>query len=239
MTTPSLTRVEIADIALALFTARGYDEVSAADIARAANISRSTFFRQFGGKDDVIFADHDEVLAAVEHFFEQRIAGEVETTDARDDVLRAAEIVFEHFASRLGSVRSRDRIVRTTPKLRDREIVTATRYERLFARYLRRQLPGIRPIEAEQFADVVATTHNYVLRELINRGETVTVETLRRELEVLREKSNRISPQTSGSSVVAVFSAETPFTTVRDLVRQALEEQVRPLNGEAAAASPE
>lgn len=50
MVTPSLSRVEIADIALALFTARGYDEVSAADIARAAKISRSTFFDSSAAK---------------------------------------------------------------------------------------------------------------------------------------------------------------------------------------------
>ncbi|WP_036961032.1 TetR/AcrR family transcriptional regulator [Pseudoclavibacter soli] len=229
MVTPSLSRVEIADIALALFTARGYDEVSAADIARAAKISRSTFFRQFGSKDDVIFADHDEVLRMVDDFFEQRITGEVESTDARDDVIEAAELVFNHFISRLSSIRTRDRIVRATTKLRDREIVTVTRYEKLFAAYLRRQLPGIRPIEAVQFADVVAATHNYVLRELIRSDQTITVETLRRELQILRQSSDQLHPQPTGSSVVAVFSPETPFATVRELVRQALEEQARPL----------
>lgn len=224
MTAKPLTRVEIADIALALFAARGYDEVSAADIAQAAHISRSTFFRQFGTKDDVIFADHDDTLDAVHEFFNDRLEHRVESFDAHADVIDAAALVFERFSTRLASIRARDRIVRATPRLRDREIVTVTRYEKAFAGYLREQLPALRTIEAVQFAGVVATTHNAVLRQLIRGDEQeADAATLRIELERVRERFTQSTPPAEAGAVVAVFSAQAPFSTVAQHVRIACE----------------
>ncbi|HSO92695.1 MAG TPA: helix-turn-helix domain-containing protein, partial [Arthrobacter sp.] len=43
-------RSEVAEAALDLFTDNGYDPTSVEDIALAAGISRSTFFRQFRAK---------------------------------------------------------------------------------------------------------------------------------------------------------------------------------------------
>ena len=47
-------RSAVVAAALELFQAQGYDQTSVEQIARAAGVSRSTFFRQFGGKDDVV-----------------------------------------------------------------------------------------------------------------------------------------------------------------------------------------
>ncbi|KAB1645552.1 MULTISPECIES: TetR/AcrR family transcriptional regulator [unclassified Pseudoclavibacter] len=247
MSTASLSRVEVADIALALFTARGYDEVSAADIAAAAHVSRSTFFRQFGTKDDVIFADHDDILEQVDAFFAARLRGEVVTVDARRDVIDAALLVLDRFLARLPSIRSRDRIVRATHKLRDREIVTITRYQKAFDRYLREQLPALRHIEALQFADVVATTHNAVLRQAIR--DQLSPDQARRDLSVELDRlltifapvvgePSQAQPQSSAAegnhdrpqlptvsdaeSVVVVFGVDAPMSTVGTVVQQAL-----------------
>lgn len=57
----ALTRRAIADAAIALFLARGFDAVSVSDIAAAAEISKPTLFRYFPTKEDLVLhriADH-------------------------------------------------------------------------------------------------------------------------------------------------------------------------------------
>lgn len=156
-----LTRVEVADVAVRLFHERGYEATSATEIAEAAGVSRSTFFRQFGSKDDVIFADHDELLEQIVRHFELPHA------DPWLAVCEAATMVFERFRERLEVVRVRDLVVRATPVLRDRETVMVIRYERMFASYLRSSLPMVPALAAIRFAAAVTATHNYELRRLI------------------------------------------------------------------------
>ncbi|TFC13227.1 TetR family transcriptional regulator [Cryobacterium algoritolerans] len=156
-----LTRVEVADVAVRLFHERGYEATSATEIAEAAGVSRSTFFRQFGSKDDVIFADHDELLEQIVRHFELPHA------DPWLAVCEAATMVFERFRERLEVGRIRDLVVRATPVLRDRETVMVIRYERMFASYLRSSLPMVPALAAIRFAAAVTATHNYELRRLI------------------------------------------------------------------------
>ncbi|MEU1887869.1 TetR family transcriptional regulator [Micromonospora rifamycinica] len=55
------TRDAIADVAIALFLAHGFDQVSVADIAATAEVSKPTLFRYFATKEDLLlhrFADH-------------------------------------------------------------------------------------------------------------------------------------------------------------------------------------
>jgi AcrR family transcriptional regulator len=55
------TRQAIADTAISLFLARGFDDVSTADIAAAVEVSKPTLFRYFATKEDLVvhrFADH-------------------------------------------------------------------------------------------------------------------------------------------------------------------------------------
>ncbi|RIX30222.1 TetR/AcrR family transcriptional regulator [Amnibacterium setariae] len=45
-----------------LFAARGFDAVSVNDIAERAEVGRTTFFRHFGDKQEVVFAREQELL---------------------------------------------------------------------------------------------------------------------------------------------------------------------------------
>ena len=61
-------RDAIADAAISLFLARGFDEVSVADIAAKAEVSKPTIFRYFPAKEDLVLhriADHDGEAARV------------------------------------------------------------------------------------------------------------------------------------------------------------------------------
>ncbi|NMO90210.1 TetR family transcriptional regulator [Actinomycetospora sp. TBRC 11914] len=60
------TRAELQRHALRLFRDHGYAETTVDDIAAAAEVSRSTFFRYFGTKEDVVlFDDVDPVMERV------------------------------------------------------------------------------------------------------------------------------------------------------------------------------
>ncbi|WP_203744842.1 TetR/AcrR family transcriptional regulator [Actinoplanes cyaneus] len=62
------TRQAIADAALRLFLDRGYDKVSVRDVADAADVSTSTLFMHFPGKEALVFdqeADKEARLVAV------------------------------------------------------------------------------------------------------------------------------------------------------------------------------
>jgi len=54
-------RKAISDIAMALFEERGYDAVTVAEIARAADVSEQTVFNYFPAKEDLVF-DEDEAM---------------------------------------------------------------------------------------------------------------------------------------------------------------------------------
>jgi AcrR family transcriptional regulator len=59
------TRRAISDAALELMVERGYAATTMGDIADAADVSRRTVFRYFADKEDVVFADDAEHLAAI------------------------------------------------------------------------------------------------------------------------------------------------------------------------------
>ncbi|WP_241518698.1 TetR family transcriptional regulator [Streptomyces sp. CB03238] len=58
----------ISDTAIALFLEKGFDRVSVAEVAAAAEVSKPTLFRYFPAKEDLVlhrFADHREEAARV------------------------------------------------------------------------------------------------------------------------------------------------------------------------------
>ncbi|WP_037901313.1 TetR family transcriptional regulator [Streptomyces sp. NRRL S-350] len=62
------TRQAISEAAIALFLEHGFDQVSVADVAAAAEVSKPTLFSYFPTKEDLVvhrFADHQEQAADV------------------------------------------------------------------------------------------------------------------------------------------------------------------------------
>jgi AcrR family transcriptional regulator len=58
-------RSRIIDAADALFAERGFDAVSVTDIADRAEVGRTTFFRHFGDKTEVVFAKEQTIFDAI------------------------------------------------------------------------------------------------------------------------------------------------------------------------------
>lgn len=199
-------RTAVVAAALDLFAAKGFEATTVDQIAHAAGISRSTFFRQFGGKDDVIFADHELLLAQLRDYLHRSHANPWEA------VCEASIRAFRHFAADPELARRRFAVVRQVPTLRDREIVTTFRYERLFTDYLRAALPDLDPLESVGFAALVTATHNHVLRTLLREPKRVPATVLRRALDRVRERfgvGQAVTPA-DDDVVVAVFPRRMP-----------------------------
>ena len=60
-----LVEQRIIEAADELFTANGFENVSVTDIAARADVGRTTFFRYFGDKSEVVFAKAQEMLDAI------------------------------------------------------------------------------------------------------------------------------------------------------------------------------
>jgi AcrR family transcriptional regulator len=58
-------RSRIVDAADALFAEHGFDAVSVTDIAERAEVGRTTFFRHFGDKTEVVFAKEQAMFDAI------------------------------------------------------------------------------------------------------------------------------------------------------------------------------
>ncbi|RAX46630.1 TetR family transcriptional regulator [Arthrobacter sp. AQ5-06] len=216
-------RSEVAEAALDLFTDNGYDPTSVDDIAQAAGISRSTFFRQFRAKEDVIFADHEALLGELTTYLA------ASHPDPWAAVCQAAALVFGKFSERRKVAQKRYHVVQAVPALRDRETIMVSRYERLFSDYLRQALPGISTLDAIRFAAAVTSTHNYVLREMMLDSSRGSLQNLEHELLAVRRIFG-VLPQRDPASiraeddlVVAVFSRSTPTAEVARRIQDKLD----------------
>lgn len=213
-------RAAVVAAALELFAENGFDQTSVEQIAQAAGVSRSTFFRQFGGKDDVVFTDHELLLERLREFLAQP------HPDPWAAVCEASELVYTHFAADPDLARRRYVVVRQVPALREREIVTVFRYEQLFDEYLRRSLPGIDPLDAVGFSALVTAVHNHVLRQLLRGSKKVPVSVLRSALDDVRRRFGVLDEdgaQREDDVVVAVFPRAMPTAEVARRLRERLD----------------
>ena len=75
------TRTAIRDAAMRLFLERGFDQVSVAEVARAADVSEATVFNYFPTKEDLVYERMDA--------FEQELLAAVRERPEGESVLRA------------------------------------------------------------------------------------------------------------------------------------------------------
>ena len=169
MTTKPVARDRLTEAALTLFDENGYEQTTVDDITRRAGMSRATFFRHYRSKDDVIFPDHDRMLGQVA----ERLRDSSHAT-ALAAVSDAVRLVLLHYLEEGGLARRRYALTSTVPALRDREIVSVARYQRLFRDFITGWMGDISEsaaLRAELMAASVVSAHNHVLRRWL-RGES-------------------------------------------------------------------
>ena len=157
----------LVDAAFELFAERGYDHTTVDDIAERAGVGRTTFFRYYRSKDDVIFPGHDELIAAVR----QRLATSSDST-AIVAVTDAVRLVLLRYIEEGERARLRYALTSKVAALRDREIASAARYQRLFREFIANWMGPSEhsALRAELMAAAVVAAHNHVLRRWL-RGD--------------------------------------------------------------------
>ncbi len=172
-------RRELAAAAMELFATKGYEATTVDEIAAAAGVARRTFFRHFRSKEEAIFPDHDDTLVRAEAVLNAAPPHE----HPLDTVCRGIKEVMKMYAASPAVSVERYRLTREVPTLREREIASVARYERLFTRYLLGHFDerdhhdgNDDPLLAEVAASAVVTAHNHVLRRWLRAGGKGDVE---------------------------------------------------------------
>lgn len=154
------------EAAYTLFDEQGFEATTVDDIAERAGVGRTTFFRTFRSKEDVIFPDHDALLAAIQ----ERLAASTPDT-ALLAVLEASRLVLQAYVGEGARARIRYRLTRDVPALRERERAGLRQYTGVFQDFLHEWMGGGADTElrAELMANAVVTAHNHVLRRWLRR----------------------------------------------------------------------
>jgi AcrR family transcriptional regulator len=80
-------RALISDTAMGLFAARGFDEVTVAEVAEAADVGVTTVFNYFPTKEDLFYDRQDDVIEHLSRVVRDRRPGESFAAACRRDML--------------------------------------------------------------------------------------------------------------------------------------------------------
>jgi AcrR family transcriptional regulator len=119
------SRGRLQEAALALYSERGFDQTTAAQIAASAGVTERTFFRHF--------ADKREVLFGGSALLQERIVAGVAGAPAGDGPLDAVARGLDAAAAMLGEFRrdlsrQRQAVIAANPELRERELAKLADY---------------------------------------------------------------------------------------------------------------
>src|ERR1700712_2766114 len=162
-------RERLIEAAFELFGERGYEVTTVEDIAERAGVGRTTFFRNFRSKDEVVFPDHEQLMEAIK----ARLATSTDST-ALVAVAEAVRLVLLRYIEEGERARLRYALTSRVSALRDREIASVAQYQRLFREFIGAWMgpSEANALRAELMASSVAAAHNHVLRRWL-RGDTV------------------------------------------------------------------
>lgn len=139
---PSTTQDHIADVALDLFAARGFDEVSVDDVAAAAGIARRTLFRYYASKNAIPWGDFDSHLD-----FMRALLDGVDPAVPIGEALRAALLEFNHFdTAETARHRQRMRVILQTDALQAYSMTMYAGWRAVIATFVAHRL-GVKPTD--------------------------------------------------------------------------------------------
>jgi AcrR family transcriptional regulator len=174
------TRQQIADVAMRLFAARGFERVTVAEVAAEAGVSEKTVFNYFPGKEDLFYDEVPERARVLEATIRERPAGESVVAALRrlqvSECARLCSPAFAVFA----------RVIEESPSLQAKELEIMSRFAQTVAEALVEE--GIDARDARIAAGLLVSVHRQVFRTaraqaLAGRHGPAAVRRLRSDLE--------------------------------------------------------
>ncbi len=145
-------RYAIAAAAIQLYSERGYDAVTAEDIAAQAGIGVRTFFRYFPTKEHAAFPDHEERVER----FRAALQARSGTASPVDAVIEVGAASANEYFEQPDLYRPRYQLVHNEPALRDHERIADRSYELAIEEFLVKELRHVP--EVEMVATIVAAS---------------------------------------------------------------------------------
>lgn len=113
-------REQIIAAAFALFAERGFAQVTVTDIADRAEVGRTTFFRYFGDKQEVVFADEVHLAAVLDRAKDEPGTPSATLTEALEKLWGLFEPIGALVVGDPATYAARERLLAGNPELSDR-----------------------------------------------------------------------------------------------------------------------
>ena len=150
------TRQLIADAAMGLFAQRGFERVTVAEVAAAANVSEKTVFNYFPTKEDLFYDEVPERAQALAEAIRSRPHGEpIIATLRRLQLKECSRLCSPGFATFA-------RILEESPALRAKELEIMSTFAHALGDAL--LLEGVDPRDARIAAGLLITVHRQFFR---------------------------------------------------------------------------
>jgi AcrR family transcriptional regulator len=170
------SRGRLQEAALALYSERGFDQTTAAQIADRAGLTERTFFRHF--------ADKREVLFGGSALLKERIVAAVAGAPATGGPLDAVSVGLDAAAAMLGEFRrdlsrQRQAVIAANPELRERELAKLADYAAAVAATLRQR--GVSEPQATLAAEAGMAVLQVAMRRWAFEDHSEDLATIMRE----------------------------------------------------------
>src|SRR4051812_4219499 len=167
--------------AMELFRERGYAEVTVAEIADRAGLTKRTFFNHFADKREVLFAGAEA--------FEASVVKHLTEFDDDGDPIEAAVVALTRGGLELSAysdfARVRQELIASSPELQERDLIKMTSLASVMAEALRRRHvpPRTATLTAQAAVAVFTTAYGDWVDDSTTHLETL----MQRALSDLRE----------------------------------------------------
>ncbi|WPB94693.1 TetR/AcrR family transcriptional regulator [Streptomyces malaysiensis] len=168
-------RERLAKVALELYSERGYEQTTVAEIAKRAGLTERTFFRHYADKREVLFDGSGEL----QELAVSGVVGAPESAAPLDAMAAGLEAASGWFADRREHARQRQAVIVANAELRERELIKLASLSAALADALRGG--GVAEPTASLAAEAGMAVFKVAFQRWIAEAEEATLSQLMRE----------------------------------------------------------